>query len=77
MHAYGLPRSSDVTHPDVMDLHEYGLKSSKGRLANRNGEHRSYIKNANQKQIARRRYKRQARAEAKSLIQHEIAEYTV
>lgn len=60
MKAYGLPRSDDLEHPDVADIHEYGLKTSKGG--------RDYHRNKARKACARRRWKKLARQEGRREI---------
>ena len=64
MKAYGLPRSDDLEHPDVADIHEYGLKTSKGG--------RDYHRNKARKASARRRWKRIARQKVKLEIRQAV-----
>lgn len=66
MKPYGVPRTDDVAHPDVADIHHYGLKSSVGKLPGRGGDIRSSFRNRNAKAQARRLWARKARAEAKA-----------
>lgn len=65
MRGYGLPRLACFKYPDVGDIHEFGLKSSKGHLPGKGGAIRSYFKDAGDKTKTRRIYKRRARAEGK------------
>lgn len=66
MKAYGLPRNSDVSFPDVADIQSYGLKSSIGRLPGKGGDIRSISKSSASKRSIRRIFKRKARLEGKT-----------
>jgi hypothetical protein len=68
MHAYGVPRNLDLIHPDIVDIHEYGLKSSIGRNQKKSGDYKGYC-DSHEKQVTRRRWKRMARHQAKVDIQ--------
>lgn len=66
MKAYGLPRHDDVAHPDVADIHAYGLKSAAGNLPGKGGDIRSAHKSSTDKRRARRRFKKAARRAGKA-----------
>ena len=57
-----------IEHPDVADIQAMGCKSCVGRLVERSGEFKSYIRNTARKASTRRRWARKARAAARSEI---------
>ena len=61
MKPYGLPRDGDVSHPDVADIHLYGLASHVGHIAGPGGDFRSNFRSVTAKAISRRIWKRAAR----------------
>lgn len=71
MKGYGLPRNTDVSAPDVLDIHTYGLKTSAGQLPGKGGDAHSYFRNSEAKARARRTWKRAARAEGKAACRGE------
>ncbi len=63
MKPYGLPRSKDVSHPDLADIKAYGLPGCAGNLPGKGGDIRSHFRSAAAKAGVRRIFKRRARRE--------------
>lgn len=72
MKPYGIPRKLCFLYPDMGDIAEAGLKSSTGHFPGKGGDYRSNFKNSSAKRVTRRRYKRKARAEARTLCQEAL-----
>ena len=68
MKAYGVPRVPYLSHPDLADIAEFGMKSCAGSLRGKGGEFRS-TQTAKNRRRARRRFKKIARRAAKAQIQ--------
>jgi hypothetical protein len=64
MKGYGLPRVIDLECPDLLDIQNYGLKSSKSRVV-RNGTIKNSFRNSKLKRDTRRIWKKKARAAQK------------
>lgn len=65
MRPYGLPRDANLAHPDVADIHQYGLKARVGAMPGKGGDTRGIHKNKARKAATRRYFKRAARAQGK------------
>jgi hypothetical protein len=64
MKAYGIPRDKEKLSPDAGTIREYGMKSSAGKLREKSGEFKGYIRGSASKRRTRRRFKRNERARA-------------
>ncbi len=71
MKPYGLPRHDDVAHPDIADIHRFGLASHAGNLPGKGGDIRSGHRSSAKKKASRRIFKKLARKEGKKLTQME------
>lgn len=71
MKAYGVPRISDLEHPDVGDIQYFGLASHVGQIAKLSGDFRGYNR-PQAKAHARRYFKRKQRMSAKEEIRKEL-----
>lgn len=67
MRAYGLPRESELSHPDKVDCMEYGFKSRIAGFTNA-GIH------SNRKRQTRRIWKKRERARNKDTIRAALGE---
>jgi hypothetical protein len=67
MIGYGLPRIKDLECPDLLDIQNYGLKSSKSRDP-KYGCRKNSFRNSRAKRDTRRIWKRKARAANSRLI---------
>ncbi len=72
MRAYGLPRHAFWKYPDSGDCHEYGLKTSAGRLYGSRRAQKSYIRSTKNRNVTRREWKKRYRAIQKRELQIEI-----
>ena len=61
MIGYGLPRIKDLECPDLFDIQNYGLKSSKSRCP-KHGCTKNSFRNSKNKRDTRRIWKKKARA---------------
>ena len=68
MIGYGLPRHSNVEFPDIADIQTYGLKSSTGKMPEKCGDYKPYVRSANNRAQTKRYWKRKARSVAKQEI---------
>lgn len=72
MKAYGVERTLDTENPDIADIAMYGMKTSTGQIIGKGGDFRGHSKTKT-RNIARRRWKRKARAESKKDIRKQLA----
>lgn len=74
MKPYGIPRVFCTECPDLVDINNYGLKSSASRIRSKSGDIKNSFRNPDVKQSRRRIYKTHARQEAKQEIINAINE---
>jgi hypothetical protein len=61
MRGYGLPRRKSLESPDLVDIQEFGLKSSKSRIRNISGDFKNSFRSSVKKKAARRVWKKRER----------------
>ena len=71
MKPYGLPRTLDIESPDLVDIFNYGLKTSTGQLLSKGGDFRGSVKKKNRK-IMRRFWKKRQRQKQKKEMKNDI-----
>ena len=71
MKAYGVLRTLDVEFPDLLDISNYGLKTSTGQLKSKGGDYRGSTK-TKKRNINRRLWKKIERQNAKRDLQGEF-----
>lgn len=74
MKPYGIPRNLDVQWPDQADCACYGLKDSRAKLPNRNGERHSTVRNKDSKAATRRYWKRKARKQGEEDVREQYGD---
>ena len=74
MKPYGIPRMHCAEYPDLVDIGNFGLKSSASRIRSKSGDIKNSFRNSDVKQSRRRIYKTRARQEAKQEIINVINE---
>jgi hypothetical protein len=67
MKAYGLPREKDLDAPDLVDIQNYGLKSSRSRPTGKGGDRKNSFRSSARKRLTRRIWKRKQRIENNKL----------
>ena len=65
MIAYGLPRNTDVSYPDLGAIYTYALPGGAGNLPGHGGDIHDFFRSPAQKARIRRAYKRRARQEGR------------
>lgn len=68
MKPYGIPRVIWAQYPDLVDIENFGLKSSVSRIRSKSGDIKNSFRNPDIKRARRRIYKTRARQEAKQEI---------
>ena len=71
MKAYGVPRTLDVEYPDLLDISNYGLKTSTGQLKSKGGDYRGSTK-TKKRNTNRRLWKKIERQKSKRELQGEF-----
>ncbi len=72
MRGYGLPRSTDIAQPDVVDIQVYGRASHIGQIPKKCGVFKPLVRNNELRRATRRIYKHIERASAKKQIVLEL-----
>jgi len=71
MKPYGVPRNLDVESPDLLDISNYGLKTSTGQLISKGGDFRGSTK-TKKRNNNRRLWKKSERQRQKRELQGEF-----
>jgi hypothetical protein len=72
MKAYGLPRISEIKHPDLADIRDFGFKSSASRSRGKGGDIKNSFRRPSSKRLIRRAFKKAERHSAKNAIRKEF-----
>jgi hypothetical protein len=71
MKAYGLPRNKDLESPDLVDIQNYGLKSSRSRPTGVGGDRKNSFRSSKRKRAVRRGWKKAYRTNMKTIMGEE------